>query len=137
MKLLKPISKKRSSSFLLLAFMISTVISCSRSTEIVVQEMKMNISSDEQVFEEELLPGEMAGMKIEHIAFVGPIVKSFQLSDKNVDLFLFIKGNGTLKTDTLSFSLVPESIAIPMRFNNIDIEVQEGEELHFVRFCLP
>ncbi len=45
-----------------------------------------------------------------------------------------MKGNGTLKTDTSSFKLMPESIAIPMTYKSIKIEVPEGEELHFVRF---
>ncbi len=109
-------------------------ISCSKSPEIVVQQMTMQLPSGEQIFMEELLPGEIADTKIEHIAYTGPTLQNLQLSDANVDMFLFMKGKGTLKADTTSFNLVPESIAIPMAQKSITIEVPEGEELHFVKF---
>lgn len=134
MKPLKPVLLKTFYFCSIMGFIILASNSCSKSPEIVVQEMKMQMPEGETVFSEELLQGEITDMKIEHIAFVGPTVKSFQLSDKNADMFLFIKGNGLLKTDNLSYKLVPESIAIPMSFKSINIEVQEGEQLHFVRF---
>lgn len=94
----------------------------------------MQLQNGVDVFTEELLPGEIADLQIEHVAYAGPTVQNIALSAGNVDMFLFIKGNGTLKTDTTSFDLVAESIAIPMAYKEIRIEVQDGEELHFVRF---
>jgi len=94
----------------------------------------MQVPSDKQFFYEELLIGEIADTRIEHIAYVGPSVQSVSLSSENVNMFLFIKGKGTLKADTLAFDLVPESIAIPMAIESINIEVSKGEILHFVQF---
>jgi hypothetical protein len=108
--------------------------SCSKTSEIIVQEMQMELPDGLMYFSEELLSGEIADTKIEHLAFVGPVVKSFQLSSEDVDMFVFIKGNGQLKADTLVFDLVPESIAIPMATTNVQIEVPQGEVLHFVQF---
>jgi hypothetical protein len=113
---------------------ITICISCSESGDIVVQNMQMQIPEGEQILVEELLKGEIADTKIEHIAYAGPTVKTLNLLEENVDMFIFIKGNGTLKTDTSSFNLVPESIAIPMAFKKITIEVKDGEELHYVKF---
>ncbi|WP_430935630.1 hypothetical protein [Saccharicrinis sp. 156] len=86
-------------------------------------------------FTEELLIGEIADTKIEHVAYVGPTEQTITLTDKNVTMFLFIKGNGTLHADSMTYGLVPESIAIPFdEISNLQFEVPAGEELHFVRF---
>ncbi|WP_372653373.1 cupin domain-containing protein [Draconibacterium sp.] len=134
MKSLVALFHKNTASISILFVVLGVCISCSNTPEIVVQQMKMELPSGKQLFKEELLPGEIADTKIEHIAYVGPTVHKVQLSDENISMFLFVKGNGTLKTDTSSFKLVPESIAIPMTYKSIKIEVPEGEELHFVRF---
>ena len=134
MKPLKPILKKSLYFCLMLGFIISLSISCSKSPDIVVQTMTMQMPDGEKVFTEELLPGEIAETKIEHIAYIGSTLQNLKLSGENANMFIFLKGTGTLTADTSSFNLVPESIAIPMTYKNIKIEVQEGEELHFVRF---
>lgn len=108
--------------------------SCSTSPDIAVQNMNMKLSPGQQSFREELLPGEIADTKIEHIAYVGPTIQWHELSEDSVDMFLFIKGSGKLKADTLYFSVVPESIAIPFVYKNIGVEVSEGDTLHFVQF---
>ena len=117
-----------------LGFIVAFSISCEKSPEIVFQDMQMQIPAGQNVFTEELLQGEIAETKIEHIAYSGPTIQTIQLSDGNVNMFIFMKGNGTLKADTNSYNLVPESIAIPMAFKSVSIEVQEGEELHFLQF---
>ncbi|WP_319481381.1 cupin domain-containing protein [uncultured Draconibacterium sp.] len=134
MKFLAALFHKNIASISILIVVLGVCISCSNTPEIVVQQMKMEIPAGEQMLMEELLPGEIADTKIEHIAYVGPTVQKVQLSDENISMFLLVKGNGTLKTDTSSFKLVSESIAIPMTYKSINIEVEEGEELHFVRF---
>lgn len=134
MKSLVALFHKNTASISILFVVLGVCISCSNTPEIVVQQMKMELPSGKQLFKEELLPGEIADTKIEHIAYVGPTVHKVQLSDENISMFLFVKGNGTLKTDTSSFKLVPESIAIPMTYKSIKIEVVDGEELHFIRF---
>jgi hypothetical protein len=125
---------KRVLKFSVCISILIIAVSCSSSPEIAVQEMKMQIPAGENVFIEELLHGEIAETKIEHIAYSGPTVQTILLSDENVHMFLFVKGNGMLKADTFSCNLVPESIAIPMSYKSVSIEVQEGEELHFLQF---
>ena len=117
-----------------LGAVLASSTSCDRFPQIVVQTMKMELSQDENFFSEELLHGEIAGTEIKHIAVLGPSVQIFESLEGNVDMYIFIKGNGVLKVDTMTYDLVPESIAIPMAFSTISIEVLEGEELHFVQF---
>ncbi len=113
---------------------LSVIISCSKPPEIKVQQMNMYIPEGQSVFTEEMLPGEIAETKIEHIAYRGPLSQNIQVGAGNVDMFIFIKGKGQLTADTLTFGLVPESIAIPMKYSTVQIDVPEGEVLHFVHF---
>ncbi len=105
-----------------------------QAKEIVVQDFNMQMTGDSQVFSEDVLYGEIAETQIKHVAFAGPIVKSVPLSEGFVDIFIFIKGTGTLKADTLSFLLEPETIAIPSAFGEISFEVGENDTLHYLHF---
>jgi len=109
-------------------------VSCTSSSDIIVQKLNMELDNDSNIFSEDLLDGEIADTKIEHIAYVGPTKQVISISKDYINMFLFIKGKGTLKSDTLSFQIVPESIAIPTNFGSIYIEVAQGDTLHYVAF---
>lgn len=111
------------------------LFACSNdSPEIIVQEFQMELTGESPTFSEELLKGEIEGTTIKHTAFAGPINESISLSEGYVNIFIFIKGNGMLQSDSSSFQLEPESIAIPFASNNITIEVPDGDTLHFLQF---
>jgi len=109
-------------------------IGCKSSPDIKVQEMTMKLPIGSQIFNEELLHGEIADTKVEHFFYAGPISQTVKLSLDNVNMFLFIKGNGSLKADTLSYGIVPETIAIPFSLSSITFNVPEGDTIHFVQF---
>ncbi len=135
MNILKFSRKKVIGIYFALGIIVMSYCSCARSSEIVVRDLQMQIPSGMHTFTEELLIGEIADTKIEHVAYVGPTEQTITLTDKNVTMFLFIKGNGTLHADSMTYGLVPESIAIPFdEISNLQFEVPAGEELHFVRF---
>lgn len=116
-------------------FLTVIALSCSNSTDIVVENLTMEIPSDKKVFIEELMINEIADTKIEHVGFSGGTEHNIVLSDKNVTMFLFLKGNATLLADSITQTITPESIAIPMNgINEIQIEVPDKEELHFLKF---
>jgi len=108
---------------------------CTRNTpEIVVQEFKMKWSEGNQTFSEEVLNGEIADTEIRHVAYAGPMLKTVSLSEGYVNIFLFIKGNGTLQADSMSYPIEPETIAIPSAFSSVTLEVNEGDTLHYLQF---
>lgn len=116
-------------------FLLSFIaISCTHTPDIVVQNLKMQVVKGSSSFSEELLNGEITDTKIEHFAYVGPTKQTITLSKEYVNMYVFIKGNGILHADTLSFDIVPESIAIPTSFNNINIDVAKGDTLHYISF---
>ena len=110
-------------------------MSCSSPTEIVVQDLQMQIPSGTNIFTEKLLIGEIVDTKIEHIGYKGPIEQTITLAEGAVNMFLFVSGHGTIHADSLTRSLTPESIAVPMNeIGKVRFEVPEGEELHFLQF---
>ena len=102
--------------------------------EIKVQAMNMELQDGSQTFREELLHGEIAGTRIEHISFAGPFSQNFLQPEDSVGMFLFIKGNGTLQADTMTYDIVPETIAIPFSCGAITLKVPEGDTVHLVQF---
>jgi hypothetical protein len=116
-------------------FMLSFIaISCTNTPDIVVQNLKMQLVDGSSTFSEELLIGEIADTKIKHYAYVGSTKQTIAISKEHINMFLFIKGNGKLNIDTLSFQIVPESIAIPVNFDSIHINVAQGDTLHYISF---
>ncbi|UZR98941.1 hypothetical protein [Chondrinema litorale] len=95
----------------------------------------MEFSSSAQTFTEELLEGEIIDTKIEHKAFIGPIKETLIFPKDSITMLIFIKGSGFLKTDSMSYHTVPESIAIPMNKNSsFQLELSNSEELHYLMF---
>ena len=83
-----------------MAIILSSCATDPGSPEIVVQDLQMKIPAGEQVFKEELLTGEIAETKIEHLAYAGPTEQTISLSGEYVSMFLFVSGNGTLQADS-------------------------------------
>lgn len=111
------------------------VFGCTRKTpEIVVQEFKMKWSEGNQTFSEEVLNGEIADTEIRHVAYAGPTLETVSMSKGYVNIFLFIKGNGTLQADSTAYPIEPETIAIPSAHSSVTLEVNEGDTLHYLQF---
>ena len=115
-------------------FLMLLLVACSESPDIRVQEFTMQLPEGSSVFTEELLKGEITDTRITHLAYVGPLSQSIALSEENTDMFIGLKGSGVIQADTLSYTMVPESIAIPMTFDRILITVPEGTTFHFLHF---
>ncbi|WP_421897560.1 hypothetical protein [Marinoscillum sp.] len=135
MNVLKVLKKEGIGVYVIMAIMLSSCTSVPDSPEIIVQDLQMQIPTGEQVFKEELLAGEIAETRIEHLAYAGPTEQTISLSGEHVSMFLFVSGNGTLQADSTVYNLVPESIAIPMNdTDQVQFKVPAGEELHFLQF---
>lgn len=128
-------SLRRSKGIGMYLILAIVAMSCSNAPEIVVQNLQMQIPSGENTYIEELLKDEIAETKIEHIGYLGPLEKTIKLAEGHVTMFLFVSGKGAIYADSITRSLVPESIAIPMNnISEVKFEVLGGEELHFLQF---
>jgi quercetin dioxygenase-like cupin family protein len=122
--------------FLSAILLVSSIafLSWKRLPSIPVQTMKMQLPKGSKIFKEELLRGEIAETKIEHIAFAGPISKKMVLPKDSSSMFIFIKGKGSLKTDAKQYDIAPETIALPFAYTAITLQVAKGDTLHYVLF---
>jgi len=119
------------------AMLLSIILSCGcteKTKEIVVQEFNMQMTGDSQIFSEDVLDGELAETHIKHMVYAGPITESVSLAEGYVNIFIFIRGTGIMRADTLSFPLEPETIAIPSAYGKVRIEVGENDTLHYLQF---
>ncbi|GGD27486.1 hypothetical protein GCM10011368_31870 [Hyunsoonleella pacifica] len=88
-----------------------------------------------QVFNEELIINEIADTKIEHIGIRGGNEYDIVLPEMHVTMLLFLKGEATLTADSITQTVTPESITIPMNgINSLQIKVPKSGELHFLKF---
>jgi len=121
--------------YFVLAIIMMSCSTKSTKPKIVVQPLQMEVPANTQSFSEELLAGEIANTNIQHLALVGSNKQSITLKEGYINMFIFIRGYGSLQADTLKYNIEPESIAIPMgKTKHIQIEVPEGEELHYLQF---
>lgn len=125
---------KRSLIWVAAYMLVALFASCTDSVEIVSQKFTMQSPEGEKVFREALLVNEIAETEIEHVALTGPISETVAVSNEHVNMYIFMKGKGTLKADTNKYALVPESIAIPSVYDSIVFDVPEGEVLHYILF---
>lgn len=107
----------------------------STPSKIVVQHLKMQMPSEVNTYNKELLVGEIDNLKIEHIALTDTTKSTIHLSKGCLDMFFFLSGRGMFHANSITHQITPESIAIPMNGTNaIQFEVAKGEELHFLKF---
>ncbi len=111
---------------------ISNESSTIKVAEILAQNLNMSLPPNSQIFSELLLPGEIADAEINHVILAGPLSQSESLSKEHDNIFLFIKGQGSLKAAERVFIIEPESIAFSTSINSITIKVAEGDTLHYI-----
>jgi quercetin dioxygenase-like cupin family protein len=118
--------------FLLNSLVFAGISDTTRTDEIRIQNLNMNLPSGKKIFSEVLLPGEILDTDVNHVILAGPISHSESLSKKHDSIFLFIKGKGKLKAGDRIFNIETESISLPTSFNRIKIQVAEGDTLHYI-----
>ena len=101
--------------------------------EIPLQNLDMKVPAAGEISKEELLLNEITGVGIEHVALAGAISHSEPLAAGSDTVFLFIKGQGSLRAGGEVRDIEPETIALPFSITNVTIDVAEGKTLHYVR----
>ena len=105
----------------------------SESTDIRIQTLNMQLGAGKNIFEEDLLPGEIADTDVKHIILAGPNKHAEKFSKDYDTILIFFKGECKLISDGQTFNIMPESIAIPMTTDNILIDVSNDETLHYLK----
>lgn len=103
------------------------------ATEIHSQRLRMESPPMGEARTEKLLPDEVPGVDVEHVALTGPRERLESLSKEADLVFLFIKGRGKLHAGETSRQIDPETIALPITYPEVRIEAPQGETLHYLR----
>ncbi len=101
--------------------------------EIRKQKLQMKLTDGKQIERETLLPGDISELNVEHITLAGPISYTEKTIENHETILIFIKGKGNLIVDNKSYTIVPETIALPFANSKVIINVSKGDTLHIVQ----
>lgn len=104
-----------------------------RQNKISIHNLRMDINIGNQIYEEEILQGEIEGVTIFHKAYKGEGNYQLTFKQDQATILLIIKGTGLLYEDNRELRLEEASIAIPPKdINQADIRLDEGQIMHFL-----
>jgi hypothetical protein len=115
-----------------LAISLSMLPGISIATEIKIQNLAMQPPAPNEARSEQLLIGEVAGVDITHIALSGPISHNVSPPEGCDTVLLFIQGQATLRVEDDVYAIDSEVIAVPFSTSPLEIEVADGDTLHFL-----
>ena len=121
------------SVIILISYLAIAGNSDSAIDEIRVQNLKMHIKDGNQIFEENLLTGEIADTEVKHIMLAGPKIHTEKFTKEFETILIFFNGEGKLIAGDQRFNIIPESIAVPFTFDEILIDVTDGKKLHYLK----
>jgi len=100
---------------------------------IPIVHLKTEFHESFQSYSESIMEQEIHGIRVEHIV-VSSKGKILDATNENFKtIYLFIKGNGKLTVDDLSYEIVPETIFLPNTAKYIQIEAISYEVLHYLK----
>lgn len=120
--------------FYILIFITNVIgsVDNTATAEIRIQKLSMELPPDSKYFSEILLPGEITDTEVKHIIMAGPQSYTEILSIAEDNIFLFVKGEGTLSAGDGNFEIEEETIAIPSPLDTIRINVADNDTLHYL-----
>lgn len=122
----------KSSNLLIFGIIVLSLFHCAASLEIPSQMLNMSQGQEGERVSEEILPGEIAEITVEHITLQGPFSEALTMSVAFDEIFLFIDGQGRLITRDSSYTIDSEAIALPSPAELIKLDVQKGESLDYI-----
>ena len=102
------------------------------SQDIPIASLKIQLDEPTQHYSELILENEINGIYVEHVAVSreGKIIDVSSEGYRNI--YLFVKGNGTVIAKSTAYEIVPETIFLPNSVEEITIEAK-SETLHYLK----
>lgn len=104
-----------------------------QAIEIHLQRLSMQSPPFGEVRSDVLLPDEISGVRVQHVALAGSTRRAELLSTEVDSVFLFIQGRGKLVTGATSRTIESETIALPISYAKVQVEAADGDTLHYLR----
>lgn len=116
-------------STLLLFYVLS--FSFVNAQEIPIEYLDMQLETE--VYNKTVLEGEIAGIKVEHIAITNGKPREEHTEEGYKYIYLFIKGNGEVLENQNVYSIEPETILLPNSVKGLSIHAMKNDTLHFLK----
>jgi len=120
-------------TFLILTAILLSGVACTK--QIPIEHLNMNLQPNILEYSKTVLEGEIPGIKVDHIAITGDIVRDEPKEKGYKFIYLFMKGQGTVLADSVNYDIVPETVFLPNILDMISIRAKKGDTLHFLKIA--
>ena len=101
--------------------------------EIQVENLSMQLPSNKNEYSFSVLDNEIGGIKVTQLSVTGDAIKKETQDDDYRDIYLFVRGNGTVTVNKETFDVVPETVLVQNAIKNISIRPAKSDTLHFLK----
>lgn len=101
--------------------------------EIKVENLIMKLPQATKEYSKTLLENEIGGITVTQISLTGGNTKKEIQDDGYQNIYLFVKGNGSVSANKQAFTIVPETVLVPNAIKTVSIQADNGDTLHFLK----
>jgi hypothetical protein len=104
--------------------------------EIPIEFLNMNLNTNEVKYSTSVLENEIAGVNTKHEILTNGLKEHVAIDHSFKTIYLFIKGNGNLKTKDKTLNIVPETIFLPNNVKGLYFTPQKNDTLHYIKITV-
>ena len=101
--------------------------------EIQMENLSMKVSTNTNEYSKTILENEIGGIKVTQISITDGVIKKESQDEGYRNIYLFVKGNGSVKANKEKFDIVPETVLVQNEIKNLTIQADKQDTLHFLK----
>jgi hypothetical protein len=101
--------------------------------EIQKERLSTELSPNTKEYRKTILANEIGGIEVTQISLTGGTLKKETQDDDYRNIYLFVKGNGSVTANKEKFDIVPETVLVQNAIKNIAIQAGKNDTLHFLK----
>ena len=104
--------------------------------DIPIEILSMNLQPNQKELNKTILANEIPGVTSEHVAITSDVTQKVTIDKTHKTIYLFIKGNGKLKSGGKTYEIVPETIMLPNNVKDITFKPIANDTLHYLKISV-
>lgn len=101
--------------------------------EIQVENLSTQLAPNTNEYSKTILANEISGVEVTQISITGDALKKEIQDDDFRNIYLFVKGNGTVTANKEKFDIVPETVLVQNAIKSVSINAGKNDTLHFLK----
>ncbi|GHB84868.1 hypothetical protein [Persicitalea jodogahamensis] len=101
--------------------------------EIQVENLSTKLAPNTKQYSKTILENEIGGVEVTQISITGNAIKKEIQDDGYRNVYLFVKGHGTVTANKEKFDIVPETVLVQNAIKNVAIKAGQSDTLHFLK----